>query len=53
MQIFLVLLENKCEVLLEWTSHQAALTATGAHIEGAVGLSEMNARLLREHGADA
>ncbi|MCX8566870.1 MAG: WD domain, G-beta repeat [Glomeribacter sp. 1016415] len=47
--------DDKCEVLLEWRSYyaQAALTATGARIEGAVGLSELNARLFEQLGAEA
>ncbi len=46
---------DTCEALLEWRScyPQVALTATGARLEGAVGLSELNTRLLNQLGAEA
>ncbi len=46
--------EGECEAILKWKSYypKTPLTATGARLEGAVGLSEMNTRLLRQRGAE-
>ena len=44
--------DKKPEAVLEWTSYQATLTATETRIKGAVGLSEANAQLLRQLGAE-
>ncbi|KAG0038731.1 hypothetical protein BGZ83_003004 [Gryganskiella cystojenkinii] len=40
------------EFVLQWTTAYGRLNATGAKIEGVRGLSRVNARLLKQNGAD-
>ncbi|KAG0041373.1 hypothetical protein BGZ83_001891 [Gryganskiella cystojenkinii] len=40
------------EFVMQWTTAYGRLNAAGAKIEGVRGLSRVNARLLKQHGAD-
>ncbi|KAG0042019.1 U3 snoRNP protein, partial [Gryganskiella cystojenkinii] len=44
--------DKRYEFALQWTTAYGRLNAAGAKIEGVRGLSRVNARLLKQHGAD-
>jgi prophage tail gpP-like protein len=43
--------ENQCRAKLYWSSSAGALAVTGASIQGARGLTQVNKQLLKQRGA--